>query len=128
MDAARLTAIPLFAGLPAGEIELISTFSDERSVPDGERIVREGDFSDQLSVIEEGSAEVRHGGEPVATLGPGDVFGEAGVLGKSMRNADVVATSPLRLVTLTRWDVKRVPQAAQRMRDLAERRAAASGD
>ena len=124
MDAARLTTIPLFADLPAEEIEIISTFSEERSVPDGTRIVREGDFSDQLSVIEEGTAEVRHGEDVVASLGAGDVVGEAGVLGRSMRNADVVATSPLRLVTLTHWDVKRVPVAAQRMRDLAERRAA----
>jgi len=124
MDAARLTSIPLFADLPAEEIEIISTFSEERSIPDGTRIVREGDFSDQLSVIEEGTAEVRHGDEVVAKLGAGDVFGEAGVLGKSMRNADVVATAPLRLVTLTHWDVKRIPAAAQRMRDLAERRAA----
>lgn len=125
MDAARLTSIPLFANLPDEEIEILSTFSEERSIPDGTRIVREGDFSDQLSVIEEGTAEVRHGEDIVARLGAGDVFGEAGVLGKSMRNADVVATSPLRLVTLTHWDVKRVPVVAQRMRDLAERRAAA---
>lgn len=124
MDAARLTSIPLFADLPAEEIEIISTFSEERSIPDGTRIVREGDFSDQLSVIEEGTAEVRHGDEVVAELRAGDVFGEAGVLGKSMRNADVVATAPLRVVTLTHWDVKRIPAAAQRMRDLAERRAA----
>jgi len=123
MDAARLTSIPLFADLPAEEIEIISTFSEERSIPDGTRIVREGDFSDQLSVIEEGTAEVRHGDEVVAELRAGDVFGEAGVLGKSMRNADVVATAPLRVVTLTHWDVKRIPVAAQRMRELAERRA-----
>ncbi len=127
MDAARLTSIPLFADLPAEEVEIISTFSDERSVPDGERIVREGDFSDQVSVIEEGTAEVRHGDDVVARLGAGDVFGEAGVLGRSMRNADVVATSPVRLVTLTHWDVKRVPETARRMRELAEKRAAASG-
>ncbi|HEY3019783.1 MAG TPA: cyclic nucleotide-binding domain-containing protein [Solirubrobacteraceae bacterium] len=120
MDPARLNAIPLFAGLPQEELTRIATFAEERSEPDGRSIVREGDFADRISVIDEGTAEVRRGGKVVAKLGPGDVFGEIGVLEKTMRNADVVATSPLRLVTLSRFDVKRVPQAAERMRSLAE--------
>ena len=63
---------------------------------------------------------MRRDGKVVAALGPGDVFGEIGVLEKTLRNADVVATSPLRLVTLSRFDVKRVPEAAERIRSRAE--------
>ena len=48
------------------------------------------------------------GGEVVAELGPGDFFGEAGVLEKQQRNATVVAKTRMRLVTLTGWDLRRM--------------------
>jgi CRP/FNR family cyclic AMP-dependent transcriptional regulator len=123
MDPTRLTTIPLFDGLPDEELQRVATFAEERTVPDAHVIVREGDFSDKLSFIEEGTVEVIRGGEPRAELGPGDVFGEAGVLGKTMRNADVVSTSPLRLFTLTRWDLKRTPRLAERLSAQAAERA-----
>jgi CRP/FNR family transcriptional regulator, cyclic AMP receptor protein len=123
MDPSRLTTIPLFDGLPEEELQRVTTFAEEHTIPDGQVIVREGDFSDKLSFIEEGTVEVLRGGEPRAELGPGEVFGEAGVLGKTMRNADVVATSPLRVFTLTRWDVKRMPQLAERLSAQAAERA-----
>jgi CRP/FNR family cyclic AMP-dependent transcriptional regulator len=123
MDPSRLTTIPLFDGLPEEELQRAATFAEERTIADGHVIVREGDFSDKISFIEEGSVEVIRGGEPTADLGPGEVFGEAGVLGKTMRNADVVATAPLRIFTLTRWDVKRLPQLAERLTARAAERA-----
>lgn len=123
MDPSRLTTIPLFDGLPDEELQRAATFAEERTIADGQVIVREGDFSDKISFIEEGSVEVIRGGEPRADLGPGEVFGEAGVLGKTMRNADVVATAPLRIFTLTRWDVKRLPQLAERLSARAAERA-----
>jgi CRP/FNR family cyclic AMP-dependent transcriptional regulator len=123
MDPSRLTTIPLFEGLPEEEIQRAVTFAEERTIADGQVIVREGDFSDKISFIEEGSVEVIRGGEPTAELGPGEVFGEAGVLGKTMRNADVVAIAPLRIFTLTRWDVKRLPRLAERLSARAAERA-----
>ena len=42
--------------------------------------------------IEEGTADVIRGDETIATLGPGDFFGEIGVLEKTLRTASVVAT------------------------------------
>jgi CRP-like cAMP-binding protein len=38
------------------------------------------------------------------------VVGELGVLEKGMRNASVVATSAMRLIRLTNWDVGRLPK------------------
>jgi cAMP-dependent protein kinase regulator len=108
MDKARLRAIPLFANLDDQDLQVIATFAGERSASEGEVLVREGDFSNELVAIEEGTAEVRKGDDAVATLGPGDFFGEVGALQNEMRNATIVATSPMRLITLTTWELKRM--------------------
>jgi cAMP-dependent protein kinase regulator len=108
MDKSRLKAIPLFANLDDRDLQVLETFAGEMSVSEGEVLVREGDFSYELMVIEEGTAEVRRGSDVVATLGPGDFFGEMGVLQNELRTATVVATSPVRLVTLSTWELKRM--------------------
>src|SRR5262249_44823165 len=51
-------------------------------------------------VIESGTAEVRQDGNVIRTVGPGDVFGEIGILATGSRTAFVVATSPVRLAAL----------------------------
>jgi CRP-like cAMP-binding protein len=81
--------------------------------------------------IEEGEAEVTRGGEHVANLGPGDFFGELGLLERVLRTATVTAKSQMRLITLTGWDMKRmekaIPEAVDEIRRvLEERRPAAS--
>ena len=59
-------------------------------------------------MIDSGTADVIKAGEVIGTLGPGDVFGEMGVLAGEKRNADVVATSSMHLITLSKWDLKRI--------------------
>ena len=108
MDKARLNKIPLFANLDEDDLRVIATFANETSVGEGETLVREGDFSYELIAIEEGTAEVRRGSEVVATLGPGDFFGEIGVMKNEMRTATVVTTSPMTIITLTTWELKRM--------------------
>jgi CRP/FNR family transcriptional regulator, cyclic AMP receptor protein len=124
LDASRLKSIPLFAEVGDEELSQIAPFANEVSVEEGQ--VREGDFSYELMAIEEGSAEVTRGGEHVADLGPGDFFGEMGLLERTLRNATVTATSPIRLITLTGWDLKRVeraaPEAIERVRSALEER------
>ena len=108
MDKGRLKAIPLFANLDDHDLQVIATFANETSVSEGDVLVREGDFSYELMAIEEGQAEVRRGDEVVATLGPGDFFGEMGVLKNELRTATIVAVSGMRLITLTTWELKRM--------------------
>jgi CRP/FNR family cyclic AMP-dependent transcriptional regulator len=108
VDTARLKEIPLFAELSDDDLGVISAFAVEKSVSQGDTLVREGDFSDQLIAIEEGTAEVEHDGETVATLGPGDFFGEVGVMANQMRAATVRATSGMRLLTLDNFALKRM--------------------
>src|SRR5919206_1152464 len=107
MDPARLKKIPVFADLSEQELEHIAALAAEVSVPAGKELVREGDYSYDVLAIEEGEAKVERSGEHVADLGPGDVIGEMGVLDRSQRSATVTATTPMRLITLTSWDVRR---------------------
>jgi CRP/FNR family cyclic AMP-dependent transcriptional regulator len=128
LDPSRLKAIPLFEEVGDEELRQIAPFTQEISVEEGKVLVREGDFSYEFMAIEEGTAEVTRGGEHVADLGAGDFFGEMGLLEKTLRNATVTAKTPMRLITLTGWDLRRVertaPQATERIRAVLEERRA----
>ena len=91
-----------------GDLRRIATFVTEDSAEEGTTLMREGDYATELVAIEEGTADVIRGDRRLATLGPGDVFGESGVLEAELRNASVVATSPMRMVKLTTWEIKRL--------------------
>jgi CRP-like cAMP-binding protein len=126
LDASRLKSIPLFQDVPDDELRQVATFAQEVSVEQGRELVREGDFSYEFMAIEEGEAEVTRDGEHVADIGPGDFFGEVGLLEKTLRNATVTAKTPMMLVTLTGWDLKRmerhIPEAIERVRAVLEDR------
>jgi CRP/FNR family transcriptional regulator, cyclic AMP receptor protein len=126
VDPARLKKIPVFADLSVEELDHIAALAAEVSVPEGKELVREGDYSYDVLAIEEGTARVDRHGEQIADLGPGDVFGEMGVLKREQRNATVVATSPMLLVTLTSWDIRRLqktaPNAVDHLREVVAQR------
>jgi cAMP-dependent protein kinase regulator len=126
VDPARLKSIPVFADLTEAELEHIAALAAEVSVPTGKELVREGDYSYDVLAIEEGTARVERDGDRLADLGPGDVVGEMGVLERSQRNATVVATSPMMLVTLTSWDIRRLaktaPKAVDHLREVVAQR------
>ena len=126
MDPNRLKAITLFQTMSDDDLRALATLAGETSVPEGQELVREGDFSYQFFAIEEGTASVERDDDKVAELGPGDFFGEIGVLEKELRTATVRATSPMRLIILSRWDLKRLerrdPSAFDQIRETLEAR------
>jgi CRP/FNR family transcriptional regulator, cyclic AMP receptor protein len=126
LDANRLKSLPLFQSVSDDDLEQIAPFVSEVSVSEGKHLVDEGDYAYTFMAIEEGTAEVRRGDEAVATLGAGDFFGEVGLLDTEKRTATVVATSPMRLVTLDRWDLRRLeksaPSAVEQIRTAAAER------
>jgi CRP/FNR family transcriptional regulator, cyclic AMP receptor protein len=123
VDPDNLRAVPLFASMAHPDLRRIATFATEDSVPAGATIMREGDYSNEMVAIESGTADVIRAGDTVASLGPGDVFGEMGVLDRELRTATVVASSPMRLIRLTNWDVKRLPrETRERLAELVEAR------
>jgi cAMP-dependent protein kinase regulator len=117
MKAEELKSVPLFASLSDDALHELATWIDEVKVPEGKHLVDEGDYAYDLFVIDEGSAEVTRDGDHVADLGPGEFFGEMGVLGKGQRNATVIAKSPMKLLTLSHWDVDRMRKKAPEMLD-----------
>jgi CRP-like cAMP-binding protein len=112
LDASQLKRIPLFSDASDEELKQVAAFAQSKEVPEGEVIVEEGGFSRELLAIEDGTAEVTRDGEHLADLGPGDVFGEAGMLDDEMRSATVTSTSRMRLISLGHFEVQRLKKDA----------------
>jgi CRP/FNR family cyclic AMP-dependent transcriptional regulator len=125
MDPARLTAIPIFSQLSDEEAKRLATFATETSAAEGQILMKEGDYSTELIAIEEGTADVVRGGQKIASLKQGDLIGEMGLLEREPRNADVIATSPMRLMKLTHWEIRRMSEATvDRIKQMIEQRRA----
>jgi CRP-like cAMP-binding protein len=122
----ELDNVPLFQTLPDDVRQKFATWVSEVSVPEGKHLAEEGEYAYDLFIIKDGTAEVVQDGNTVAELGPGEFFGEMGVLEKAKRNATVVAKTPMTLLTLTGWDVKRLqnksPEAMQQLEQVIEQR------
>jgi CRP/FNR family transcriptional regulator, cyclic AMP receptor protein len=123
MDTNRLTAIPIFSELSPQEANRLATFATETSAAEGQILMKEGDYSVELIAIEEGTADVIQRREKIATLKKGDLIGEMGLLEHRPRNADVIASSPMRLIKLTHWEVRRMSEdTVSRIKELIEQR------
>ena len=123
MDPNRLTDIPIFSHLPEEEARRLATFATETSVADGQILMKQGDYSTELIAIEEGTADVIRDGEKIASLKDGDLIGEMGLLERRPRNADVIATSPMRLLKLTHWEIRRMSdETVERIQKMVEER------
>lgn len=128
MDESRLKQIKPFAGLSASERKELARVVDEFSAATGTTPISQGDYAYEFMVIEEGTVDVFRDGERIDSMGPGDFFGELAVLDDgSKRNASVVATSPVCVVTLTAHYMRVVrehmPQIADQIdRGIADRR------
>jgi CRP/FNR family cyclic AMP-dependent transcriptional regulator len=128
VEERRLESAPLFAGLGKKERRELAIRTDGIEVSEGEKLAREGDFAYEFFVIEKGTAEVTQGGDHVADLGPGDFFGEMGILGHKRRGATVTATSPMEVIVMTEQALRSLnseePQVARRLEQAIEERLA----
>ena len=109
MDAADVARISLFAGLTEAECARIAgLFTEDRVIP-GRRLAMQGDFGYRFFVILEGTAIVRVDDQQVASLGPGDFFGEIALLGgEGRRSAEVEATSRMHYGSMMIWDFRQL--------------------
>jgi CRP-like cAMP-binding protein len=108
------------SGIPDEELDAVATVASEREFAEGETLMAEGDFGHCLFLIEDGSADISVDGTTVAQVGAGDVIGEVAVVASGRRTASVVATSPVRAISLFKRDVwgleANSPEASRRLR------------
>jgi CRP-like cAMP-binding protein len=126
MDPNRLKAIPLFSHLSDEEAKRLSAFATETSAAEGQILMKQGDYAVELIAIEEGTADIIQDGKKIASLGPGDLIGEMALFNHEPRNADAIATSPMRLLKLTHWEIRRMSdETVERIREVVDQRAQA---
>ena len=101
MDEAALRRIELFECLSRKQRKLLAMRADEVEVQPGKVLCSKGKMPHEFFVIEDGTARVERDGQFLNELGPGDFFGEMGLLEDAPRNADVVAETPLTLMVLS---------------------------
>jgi CRP-like cAMP-binding protein len=123
MDPNRLKEIPIFSHLSDEEAKRLAAFASETSVADGQILMKQGDYSTELIGIQEGTADVIQDGKKIASLKEGDLIGEMGLLEREPRNADVIATSPMRVMKLTHWEIRRMSEETiERIEEIIKRR------
>ena len=132
MEPERLSTLRLFADLDDGERAEIAACAREVAIPEGATIAEQGENAYQFVVIESGEAEITRDGEHIATVGPGDVVGEIGLLVTGTRTASIVAKSPMTLVAMFTREFKQIekstPAVAERLRETMRERVASTGD
>jgi CRP/FNR family transcriptional regulator, cyclic AMP receptor protein len=123
-------SVPLFSAVSKKGIRSIVSAATEVDVEAGRVLVREGDYDRDLFVILRGEATVIQRGRKLATLGPGDFFGELALLERSPRTATVQAATDMRVMVLGRREildiVEREPSLARRMLEVLASRVRAN--
>jgi CRP/FNR family transcriptional regulator, cyclic AMP receptor protein len=111
VSTAMLRAVPLFASFPEDQLRMLTTMVNRRSVSRGTTIMAAGDQIDSLYIVISGRLKVMmsdaDGKEVILSiLGPGEFFGEMGLIDDSPRSASVVAIEPCELLSIAKRDFK----------------------
>jgi CRP-like cAMP-binding protein len=117
--ALDLKSIWLFSSCTASELRKIRSSLDEVEVPAGKLVVEEGRIGLEFFLIVTGTASVTRSGKKVATLGPGDHFGELALLDRRPRSASVVSETDMDVLVLSQRQfnglLESVPTIARKM-------------
>lgn len=98
----------LFAGVDRADLARIADRISEVDIPTNRVIARQGEIGTGFFIIASGAVDVIRDGRTLATLGPGDFFGELSVLDGKPRNAQVVSTESTTCLALATWDFEAI--------------------
>jgi CRP-like cAMP-binding protein len=96
----RLSGRELFRNCSPAELHRTISTARLVSVPSGAVVLSEGQPGEEVFLILEGRAEVTRGGEHVATLAEGELFGEMAVVSGGRRSATVTAVTPIEAMAM----------------------------
>ena len=132
-----LAQVSLFAGLDEQSLENLEAFTFRSSFKEGDEIVEEGRTGNGSFIVLSGNVEVVKGlagasPQVLATLGPGEPFGEMALVGEWPRTASVRATEATECLGMDRWvflaHLNKEPQLAVRMLQILAQRLADAND
>ena len=110
--ADELKQVPLFSSLNQRQLRRLAGKVKERTFKAGTSVVQEGKMSGiGFFIVTDGLASVVVGGNEVATIGPGDHFGELALIAERERTATVTAQTELECLELTSWDFREFVQS-----------------
>ena len=112
VSTAVLKSVPLFASFQDEQLRTLVTLVTRRSAPRGSTIMAAGDLTDTLYLVISGRLKVMMGDadgkEVILTIiGPGEFFGEMGLIDDNPRSASVVAIEPCELLSITKRDFRK---------------------
>ena len=113
VSTAVLKAVPLFTTISEEQLRMLTTMVTRRSASRNTTIMSSGDATDSLYIVLSGRLKVMmsdsEGKEVIlAILGPGEFFGEMGLIDDEPRSASVVSIEPCELLSIAKRDFKRV--------------------
>ena len=97
----RLAQVPLFKALSKRDLEFLASRIDEVRLRPGQTVIREGQSTESFFIVVSGNVNVTRAGKPAARLGPGDFFGEIGMLDQGPATATVVTEGPVDAMVLS---------------------------
>jgi CPA1 family monovalent cation:H+ antiporter len=110
---------PLFSGLSKRERKAVMRLLTTVAVPRGRVLAQAGERGREAMVIVSGTARVERDGTAIASLGPGELFGELSLLTGARRMADVTAETDMVVAALSRQEFATLldtsPQVAQKV-------------
>lgn len=96
-----LSQVPIFAQCSKKDLKSVVRHGERLGVEGGTDLVVQGSEGSAFYLVLDGTAIVRRNGRKVATLGPGDFFGELALLDPAPRNATVTAADDVEVLALS---------------------------
>ncbi len=117
MDASELERVGFVAGATDEERDDVAAAFRVEKLPVGTALAIEGDAPTKFYVLLDGHVTVHREGQHLRDLGPGDPFGELGVIGLVPRTATVIATTPIEVAVAMGWDLRERLDRNEALRD-----------
>ncbi len=115
-----LDHIDRFSELTEDEVEKIASTGTYVTVPPEWALMGEGTSADKAYLLISGEVSVRRHGEQVAKLGPGDIFGEMGIVQHKLRSATVISLTRLECLHFTREQIEQLEEQIPHFRAALE--------